>query len=218
MACSDPKTGKLIGSYELGLLSGEEKSLFESHLLGCDACFEDLYRMSPVAGRLREGEAAPEGEMDLSAESGEADERRATGVRPTARSLFPMNWPYLAAAAAVVVVVLLGVRFLLPGGEGERLRGTDEVSILVFSPVGEVPPPGELQWKTVPGSSSYRVRILTEGGEIVWEATVDEPPALLPALVRESLRTGGTYFWEVEARADDGTRWESGPTRFTIRQ
>lgn len=80
MACTDPELGKLIGSYELGLLSDEERKRFEDHVLTCDECVKDLYRMAPVAQGMLQ--------------------RRASRRR---------NWMLLAASLVVVVVGLYAV-------------------------------------------------------------------------------------------------------------
>lgn len=48
MTCTDFGKGRLISRYELGLLSGEESSTFEAHLLECDCCYQDYFAMNPV--------------------------------------------------------------------------------------------------------------------------------------------------------------------------
>ena len=64
--------------------------------------------------------------------------------------------------------------------------------------------------------NSYEVRIVTREGEPVWEGTVARPPAVLPEEVRERLEAGESYFWQVVAQSEEGGRWESAPTLFTI--
>ena len=54
MHCTNPKMRKLMGRYEFGLLSSEEQREFEAHLLECEACFEELYSMTPVVQRMKE--------------------------------------------------------------------------------------------------------------------------------------------------------------------
>lgn len=46
MKCIDPKIKKLVGLYQFNLLGEEEKLSVEDHLLECDACFEEVYRLS----------------------------------------------------------------------------------------------------------------------------------------------------------------------------
>ncbi len=51
--CHEPEVGDLIGRYEHGLLTGEEKRRFEAHLLECDHCFAELERGAEVASAMR---------------------------------------------------------------------------------------------------------------------------------------------------------------------
>lgn len=52
--CTNPEIGQMIGRYEFNLLDPAEKDAFESHLIKCDACFQDLYEFSPVARIIKE--------------------------------------------------------------------------------------------------------------------------------------------------------------------
>jgi tetratricopeptide (TPR) repeat protein len=45
--------GALLGRYEFGALSDEERRSFEAHLLGCDACFDELERGSTTVAEMR---------------------------------------------------------------------------------------------------------------------------------------------------------------------
>lgn len=46
MKCTDPKIKKLVSLYQFNLLGEEEKLSVEDHLLECDACFQEVYRLS----------------------------------------------------------------------------------------------------------------------------------------------------------------------------
>jgi len=57
--CTDPRVGRLIAQYELGMLEGTEREAFLNHLLQCDFCHAELYAMEPIMELLRaEREAA----------------------------------------------------------------------------------------------------------------------------------------------------------------
>jgi hypothetical protein len=88
--------------------------------------------------------------------------------------------------------------------------------MVVLEPIGDVPPPTMLDWKTVPGAVTYELRIQNPSGTLIWEGTVNEPPAVLPQAVREQLEPGRTYFWQVEAHSESGASWTSQPTRFSV--
>jgi hypothetical protein len=213
MTCTDPEIGKLIGSYELGLLDEEEQRRFEAHLQTCHACFRDLYDMAPIAERVRQG---PGIEKPAGAENTErTDTVPAVPLRATSRG--GRFWTLaVAGVAAVLIVGFFAFRTLGPWEEPERFRSTEQGAVVVFAPLGEVPTPTELQWKVVPGAGHYEVTIQTQSGELLWRERIEDPPARLPDAVRDRLQPGETYFWEVEALSEDGARWTSGPTRFTI--
>jgi tetratricopeptide (TPR) repeat protein len=48
MKCIDPKMKKLVSLYQFKMLGEEEKFSVEDHLLECDACFEEVYRLCPA--------------------------------------------------------------------------------------------------------------------------------------------------------------------------
>lgn len=48
MKCINPKMKELISLYQFNLLGGEDKLKVEAHLLECDACFAEVYRLSPA--------------------------------------------------------------------------------------------------------------------------------------------------------------------------
>jgi len=46
MKCLDQKMKKLVSLYQFNMLGADEKLTVEDHLLECDACFEEVYRLS----------------------------------------------------------------------------------------------------------------------------------------------------------------------------
>jgi hypothetical protein len=218
MICKDQDIGKLIGSYELGLLSEEEKRMFEDHLLNCVHCFQSLYRTSPIATMIREMRLAPNEAIELADE----EEEESLPEPPSRGGLIHiLRKPWVYAAAGVSVVLLIAVIVLWlqgPGKEIERLRGHDEISILVVSPVGEVTAISELRWKAIKGVQSYEVNIYTEVGDLVWKESVDGSTAILPDYVHEKLIPGRSFNWQVEALTAEGDRLKSQLIQFTIRE
>ena len=207
MNCTDEDIGKLIGGYELGLLTDEEKRQFENHLLACEYCFYSLYEAVPIANLVREEKLAPSQNVDLQ------DNTDKVPIR-----LFRKKWIF--AAAGVLTVMIIAFIFLWlqgPRGKTERLRGHDDVSILVLSPVGEVTTLSELRWKPVAGVDSYEVKILTETGHLVWEGSAQETKVILPDNINEILTRGRAYFWQVEAQTAKGDRLKSQMIPFSLR-
>ncbi len=141
MASDKPREGPshkemavLLSAYELGALSEEERESVESHVLQCDACFEELERGAAVAAELQANRtryrnvlaAAP-----ASALPRRAREARATGsfwswLRPQ------IAVPALAAAAAVLVLVIRA-----PGPDYRGLATFPREEISSFAMRGE---------------------------------------------------------------------------------
>ena len=48
MSCTNPDMEKLINLYQFGFLSDDQKTKVEAHLLECEACLKELYRISPT--------------------------------------------------------------------------------------------------------------------------------------------------------------------------
>lgn len=218
MTCKDQNIGELIGGYELGLLSEEEKLQFEDHILDCEYCFQNLYRTAPMANMIREGRLAPTGDIEL---VDEGEEESLPEPPSRSRLVRILQRPWVLAAAGVSVVLLIAVIvvwFQGPVKEIERLRGHDEISILVVSPVGEVTAISELRWKASKGVQSYEVNIYTETGDLVWEGSVYGSSAILPDSIREKLIPGRTFSWQVEAQTAEGDLLKSQLIQFIIRQ
>jgi hypothetical protein len=217
MTCNNQEIGKLIGSYELSLLSKKERRSFENHLLHCEYCFQSLYQTAPIAKLMREGKLAPTGDIELIDE-----EEKEIPSEPSADGGIPRflrrPWVYAAGAISLVVIALMVVQIMGPRKKTELLRGQDEVSILVLSPVGEVTVASELKWKAIKGVPAYEVRILTADGDLVWEGSVRGTTAVLPDSIGEAITPGQTYFWQVEAQTAEEDLLKSAMIRFKIRK
>ncbi len=209
MACTNPEFSKDIGLYELRLMSADDSRRFRAHLLECEDCFRELYEMAPVAELLREGEGAPEGPVALPAAGPVTVARKPERIRLK-------RW-WFAAGAGLAAAAIGFLVIALPDTDRIRLRGERAGSIVVLAPTGEVVVPAQLDWKVVPGAVEYTVRIRPRVGPPIWEETVEQPPAVLPAEAKAKLEPGETYFWEVSARGKGDEAWSSRAIRIEIR-
>ena len=194
---------ELLSSWELGLLSEEQALSLEAHVLDCDACFDELYAASPVAERLRP----------------EADEpAEVASLEPAARQ--PRRRLLVGSlVASFLIVVVVGVLAPWPTGRDgtPSTRGPeDPASLLALSPSGAGAVPERLDWRPVAGARHHDVRIHDSRGLLVWKGVAEAPPVELPAEARETLSTGGTYYWQVETVLEDGTDAKSPLTEFTV--
>jgi hypothetical protein len=217
MTCSDQNIGKLIGSYELGLLTNKERQQFENHLLDCEYCFQSLYRTAPIANLMRDGKVAPTRSIELADEEDKPVPGQHLGRRLT--RFLGKKWAYaIAGAAAAMILVFLAVWIIGPGKETERFRGHDEVSILVHSPIGEVAVLKEIRWKAIRGIPSYKVRIYTDAGDLVWEESIEGDSIIIPDSIGEILIPGQNYRWQVEALTAEEDGLKSQLIWFRIRK
>lgn len=202
--CQEPALERLLGSWELGLLSSEEALRVEAHVLGCDACFESVYASAPVAERL----------TSLAGRHEEAARPPTSRPRGRRRSMLLRG-----LAASILIAAVLAVLAPWEVGEnaGSGTRGAVEPGPgKPLTPIGEVARPERLEWEPVPGARDYRVRLSTARGLLVWEATVESPPAKLPQEVREALAPAATYYWQFEALGGEDVLAKSPLTGFNV--
>ena len=103
--CSDPRRGKLLYAYELGMLDDNERETLELHLLECDYCFARVEKFSGAVGLLRESKAVKElaARQGVSSVKGEGEDARGAITRIWGSAAFKIS---LAAAAVLIFLVL----------------------------------------------------------------------------------------------------------------
>ena len=100
---TDHEWREYAAPYALGALAPEERSAFERHLAGCEACRAEVRSFNEVTGLL--AQAAPAAEPPPALRARVLAEARQ--VRPIASQRSRMGW--LAAAAALVLAVGAGI-------------------------------------------------------------------------------------------------------------
>lgn len=143
-------------------------------------------------------------------------ETTATAARSLRRQQLQVRF-VLAAAAAIVVAVGLST---VTRGSLDRVRrlpatdvdrGTDQTAngqnarataIELVAPVGTVAAGTRpsLQWRSIPGATSYMVEIVRDSGLVVLRTETRDTSLAWP-----SLPPGQTYRWRVSARAPNGS-------------
>ena len=73
----------------------------------------------------------------------------------------------------------------------------------------------ELRWRSIGRDATYRVVVQDSAGVPVWEATIGDTVAAVPAGVR--LGSAGVYFWSVDAQLIDGRTARARVHRFVTR-
>lgn len=122
------------------------------------------------------------------------------------------------AAAALLVVAIALPRLrpaLLPGDAAiPEVRGTD---VQLLSPVGRVDEVSEFRWTSPARAASFRLEVF-DGDARVYSAVVGATRADVDPTLRDRLRPGGRYGWQVYALDERGEVLLSSPRRTFILQ
>lgn len=95
----------LLPAYELGVLSDEDREAFESHVLQCDACFQELERGAAVATELQANRSRFRRILEEAPAAGWRP--REVKVRPSTLSWLRPQIAVPALAAAVAIFMLI---------------------------------------------------------------------------------------------------------------
>lgn len=151
--------------------------------LQCDVPAEDAASVDAVVQRLHRAPAAPPIPFPA---------RRRTWLRPM-----------VLAAAAALVVAGVGLQFRRGGPPPLRMPGADVYrsgSVAILSPSGDLQaPPAEVRWASVPGASSFHVRLLEVDGNELWNTTVPGTTTVFPDAIRPLMVPAKTLAITVEA-------------------
>jgi len=177
--CQDLTARRHVTGYVAGSLAAEETREFETHLITCEWCQEEVR----LAAAIR---------ADLESVSSSAQ-------RPSRVRRFIAAGGVVAAAAAIVLLVRAPES---PVGEGRDSDHRAEIEASAvpepLSPVGAVDAVDEIRWRGTPEAGGYRLTLVDSDGAMLWEVETADTFTVFPEAVQ--LERGPSYFWKVEAR------------------
>lgn len=124
--CPDESMARLLPRYEFGALNEEERKIFESHLLACDACFAELGRGVPVIAELRD--RAGHYLSVLGSERVGAGRLAAGFMERLARTILPRslsdhrNWRWASVPIGIALLVVAVAELDRTAGPGRYAR------------------------------------------------------------------------------------------------
>lgn len=195
----DHMTDSQISGYLDQDLSAAERSAVESHLDTCRPCREAVADVSRM----------------FHSYSASTDERGGAIRKPfTLRKAITPALGLIAASIGVVWFMSREVQRLPHGPSLTRSRDLNALAqIDVVSPAGEdVQPGGKLIWRSV-SADFYRLAILDDTGEPVYQAELADTSLVIPDSAH--LEQGRLYFWRVDAIAD-GVAASSGARKLRL--
>lgn len=211
-----------LAAYIDGLLIDEQKQSVERHLADCAYCRKS------VAGAVSHSEQpAPPTPAWL--------RQRAEALAGQSKSKhWRWAWALVPALACLVAVVVLiqspPASHMSPaisahppaaqtGGAGSaptRSLSVPREPLRLLAPAsGALVAPNRLRfaWSAMPDAASYRIRITTTEGALVWQARSEQPKAQAPPTLKIA---PGNYFAWVTAYLQDGREQQSAPVEFRV--
>lgn len=193
-ACPFSDDSDIDARYLAGRLSAAEAEAFEAHYFACDRCFALVQRGAEIRASL--GATASGAANELSLETVRA--RRARGMAT--------HWrPALVAAVAVLVIGISVWRAVPrspvagtpnPATGSEALRG-DQLAFAVSSHATSSLLVAA--WSPRPRAKSYRVRLLTVNGSLLFERETTDTSVMLPIDSLPGVLAKAPVYWEVQA-------------------
>lgn len=192
----------LIDDYLLGRLSPIEREGFEEHYFNCSHCFRKLQEKDAIISVIKSQGAV------LFKDIYAREQTKSPSWREKITAFLP--YPQVAVAfatAAIVLLAVLGINHLQQPSSPQFILTEDQVrgeSITLISPVIDINSiPTEFRWTSLGNNVKY-YRIYIYNHELLWSHQTEENYVVLPEDVKEKLKAGEKYSWQVKAFADDG--------------
>jgi hypothetical protein len=204
-----------------GKLSGGARAEIETHLSACRECRRRL------VAQYQESKA----EVGL-VQAPRWLKRRAFAIPRKGRAASPawvlgLGRPYSVAVAALVVAVAGGLAVFLYTTDATRRQAPPDVLRQDNRPITtpQLLAPSadaviasnqiEFRWSRVEGARGYRLTLMNEKGDILFQSSSEQEHLVLKAMDAR-LERGKPYFWYVTAESPLATTLDSGMGKFTL--
>jgi hypothetical protein len=195
-----------IDDYLLDKMTEEKKGIFEDHYFNCPSCFEKVKeRHSLISVIKSKGNKIFH---DQIRETGRTREAQSSFFERFFSFLTPKQWTVAAVSACALLVVAIGIipnlksppspQFVI---DSQTVRGG---SLSLFSPVNNIQTiPSEFRWDNLGEGVEYKIYIYKDN--LLWSASTTLDSISLPEEVKDLLKAGEKYSWEVKAFSQEGS-------------
>ena len=195
---------KHIDNYLLNRLSEEKKEMFENHYFNCSNCFKKVEERNSLISVIKS-----KGNEIFH------DQRREYEGARTRSSFFerlfsfltPKQWTMAAISACALLIVVFGIAPNLKSPTPQFVIDSQSVrggSLALIYPVKNTQTiPSEFSWDNLGEGVEYKIYIYKDN--LLWSASTTRASIPLPEDIKDLLKAGENYSWEVKAFSQEGS-------------
>jgi hypothetical protein len=195
---------KHIDNYLLNRLSEEKKEIFENHYFNCSNCFEKVEERNSLISVIKS-----KGNEIFH------DQRRESAGARTRSSFFeqlfsfltPKQWTMATISACALLIVVFGIAPNVKSPTSQFVMDSQAVrggSLALISPVKNTQTvPSEFRWDNLGEGVEYKIYIYKDN--LLWSAPTTRTSISLPEEIKDLLKAGENYSWEVKAFSQEGS-------------
>ncbi len=198
-----------IDDYLLNKLSEKESEKFENHYFNCSSCFQLMLEKDEVIATVKlKGEQIFKG-----LESTDKTVQLPWTVRLIG-FFSPKQWAAVTLSAALILVVVLGVvpqfKSSSPQFQLDDTITRGQTLTLISDAI-----PAQFRWENLGEDVDYKITI--DNHEQLWTATTNNSYIEIPEEIKEKMKPGVKYFWQVKAFSREGSLIaESSKVQFSL--
>jgi len=195
---------KDIDNYLLNRLSEEKKEIFENHYFNCSNCFKKVEERNSLISVIKS--KGSEIFHDQRKESEGIRTRNSFSERLFS-FLTPKQWTMAAISACALLIVVFGIAPNIKSPTPQFVMDSQSVrggSLALISPVKNAPEiPSEFSWDNLGEGIEYKIYIYKDN--LLWSAPTTHTSISLPEEIKDLLKAGEIYSWEVKAFSQEGS-------------
>lgn len=202
MDMKECKYENLIDEYLLNRLPEEKIEMFENHYFNCSKCFEKIEERNALIAVVK-----TKGNRIFQNLDSEFEATRPSLVERLMSSLTPRQWGVAAIAACALLIVFIGIGPIFKSPAPQFVMDSQSVrgaSLALLSPVDTIQTiPSQFRWANLGEGIEYKFFLYKK--DLLWSASTTQTSISLPDDVKDSLKAGENYSWQVKAYSKEGS-------------